>query len=163
MSSSPEPRSEQSTASIAVPSPPPRSRPIRLQKVFNFKLPGRLVRATICSDSSVPGDGNNSDEDDDDDYTESTIWARFVKQKESQRRWNNESSSLLKDPEGGTSNIGYESLFNGIDSAAGPDSIEKVRLLWTRSCMVYTFLSVSFVLIALYFVYVWRHSFAFQR
>ena len=149
--------------SIAEPLPPPRSRPVRPQKVFNFKLPGRLVRATICSDSSIPGDGNNSDEDDDDDYAESTIWARFVRQKESQSRWNNENSSLLKDPERGTKNVGYESLFNGIDSATGPDSIEKVRLLWTRSCIVYAFLSVSFILIALYFVYVWRHSFAFQR
>jgi hypothetical protein len=168
MSSVVEERDAQNMTSLKSTSVPSAPRHWTMPK---YKLPGRLVRATICSDSIVPGDGGDDedyyDDDDDDDDVVNTIWNRFINSHElgttkDSNGWKDEYSFLL-DPsrKGTTKEVKYESFFRleqPKSSAAAPIG----ESFSVKTCIIYTLFSAATVAMVLYFIWVWKHSTALQ-
>jgi|MDTB01.1.fsa_nt_gb hypothetical protein len=126
-------------------------------KMPRFKLPGRLVRATICSDSFDPNDGGNNSDSDDDDVP---IWARFVTSRKQNNKWS-EGTCLLDEEKASSKRVGYESLFKREASSA--EQGEKGSVIGARTCLIYTVLLGGCVVLGMYFIYVWKHSTSLQR
>ena len=167
MSSIAEERDTQSMISLKSTSVPSAPRRWTMPK---YKLPGRLVRATICSDSILPEDGGDDedyDDDDDDDDAENTIWNMFVNShglgnKKDSNGWKDEYSFLL-DPsiKGSTKEVKYESFFR-LEQPKSRAAAPIGESFSVKTCIIYTLFSASTLAMVLYFIWVWKHSTALQ-